>query len=136
MTRNAIKVFKVRGAIVDELDDLIDEGGSIPSYLEEIASTYSLGTKKYLDRHKKVVWIEHKGRAFRYKDCVKEYYQCMWEFHNSDDTYILPDRVVAALEIAANFGVKAIATSVNAALFKHYHSKQCRNIRRGALRNR
>ena len=126
-----LKVFKVREVIINELDDFMDGWGSLPSYLEEIDVIYNHGTKKYLDRKGKVVWIEHRGRAFAYKDHAKEYYQCQWEFNNIDDTFILPDRTVNALEIISNSGIRSTYKSVNDALFRHYHSKKCRDLRRG-----
>lgn len=126
-----IKVYKVRELIIDDLDDFIDYGGKLPPQFEQTKVIYNNGTKKYLDRKNKVVWIEHRSYAFKYKDFSKEYYQCKWEHNNSDDTFILPDRVVTALEIIANSNIQPNSKNARKTLFKHYHSKKCRDLRRG-----
>jgi len=126
-----VKVFKVRRVVIDDIDDFIDGGLDLPSYLEETGVIYNHGTKKYLDRKNKEVWIEHRGRAFKYKDCTKEYYQSQWELNNINDRFILPERIVNALETVSKSRIYPNDNSVNKTLDKHYNSKKCRNLRRG-----
>lgn len=126
-----VKVFKVGGVILDYIDDFIDEGLDLPEYLEETRVIYNRGTKKYLDRKNKEVWIEHRGRAFKYKDCTKEYYQSQWELNNISDRFILPERLVTALETVSKSHIYPDASMVNKTLEKHYNSKRCRDLRRG-----
>lgn len=126
-----IIVLNVRGIITDELDEVIDYSEKLPSDFEEIGIVYNKGTKKYLDRKKKLAWIEHRGRAFKYKNYSKVYNQYLWERDNSDDSLILPDKVVNALETIVKSGVNPVSKQAQITLDKHKHSKKCRNLRRG-----